>query len=215
MNGTFDRERESLLLAVAESVVFDGWTRAAIATAARDLGLDPVDAERLFPGGASEVLEAFSDWADQRMVEFYEAAGTEELRYSEKVALAVRLRLEAVEPYREAVRKGATVLALPRNGALGLRLLYRTVDAVWHTVGDTSTDYNFYSKRLLLACVYSSTLLYWLNDSSEGFERTWAFLDRRIAEVLKIGGRAGQLIGKALSLPERLVARRVGRTRTF
>src|SRR3546814_12431444 len=72
--------------------------------------------------------------------------------------------------------------------------------------GDRATDYNLYTKRALLAGGYSSTLLYWLNDRSEGFAATWAFLDRRIGEVLKVAGQLGKGVGTALSLPERLVA---------
>src|SRR3546814_8607904 len=95
---------------------------------------------------------------------------------------------------------------MPQNGPLAAKLLYRTVDAIWYACGDTATDYNFYTKRALLAGVYSSTLLYWLNDRSEGFAATWAFLDRRIGEVLKVAGQLGKGVGTALSLPERLVA---------
>src|SRR3546814_16617611 len=57
---------------------------------------------------------------------------------------------------------------------------------MWYAAGDTATDWNFYSKRALLAAVYSSTLLYWLNDRSEGFVDTWGFLDRRIGDVMRI-----------------------------
>src|SRR5262249_29964062 len=85
----------------------------------------------------------------------------------------------------ESVRRGLAMLALPFNGTLGLRLLYRAVDAIWYGVGDTSTDFNFYTKRATLAGVFSSTLLYWLNDRSEGNDATWSFLDRRIDDVMR------------------------------
>ena len=99
--------------------------------------------------------------------------------------------------HREAVRRGLSLLALPQYAPVATRLLYRTVDAMWYAAGDTSTDYNFYSKRALLAGVYSATLLYWLNDKSDGFEATWAFLDRRVANVLqvpKLMNRASQIL---------------------
>ena len=47
-------------------------------------------------------------------------------------------------------------------------------------------DFNFYTKRALLSGVYSATVLYWLNDNSEDFEKTWQFLDRRIDDVMQI-----------------------------
>ena len=85
----------------------------------------------------------------------------------------------------EAVRRGLALLALPLNAPLGLKLLYRTVDAIWYAAGDTSADFNFYTKRATLAGVFSSTLFYWLNDRSEGNTATWEFLDRRIDDVMR------------------------------
>jgi ubiquinone biosynthesis protein COQ9 len=84
------------------------------------------------------------------------------------------------------VRRALALLSLPFNAPLALKLLYNTVDALWYAAGDTSTDFNFYTKRATLAGVYSSTLLYWLNDRTPGSEATWAFLDRRIEDVMKI-----------------------------
>ncbi len=83
---------------------------------------------------------------------------------------------------------------------LGLKLLYRTVDAIWYAAGDTSTDFNFYTKRATLAGVYSSTR-HWLNDRSEGSEATWGFLDRRIDNVdaLRRSGRPNWARGAGLS----------------
>ena len=76
-------------------------------------------------------------------------------------------------------------------------LLYRTVDAIWYAAGDTSADFNFYTKRATLAGVFSSTLFYWLNDRSEGNEATWAFLDRRIDDVMRFEKFKGQFAKKA------------------
>jgi len=128
------------------------------------------------------------------------------MKVREKIAAGVRARLEAVAAHREAVRSGLSYFALPRNAASGLSCLYHTVDAIWYAAGDRSTDYNFYTKRALLSGVYSSTLLFWLNDKSEDFTATWSFLDRRIGEVLKVAGRLGKGVTAALSLPERFVA---------
>jgi len=107
----------------------------------------------------------------------------EALRYRDRVALAVRLRLEAVDP--ELVRRGAALFALPQHGGLGARLVWDTADAIWGALGDSSRDYNWYTKRATLSGVYSATALYWLGDQSPEHADTWAFLDRRIEGVLK------------------------------
>jgi len=153
------------------------------------------------------LIEAFSTWADGRMLDALEKQSLAAMKVREKIAAGVRLRLELLEPHREAVRRGLAFFALPQNGPLALKCLYRTVDAIWYAAGDRATDYNFYTKRLLLAGVYTSTLLVWLNDGSEGRVETWAFLDRRIAEVLKVAGRLGKAVTGALDLPDRMARR--------
>ena len=177
--------RGQLADAVAGEAAFSGWSETAMRGAARLIGAPEGEAERLFPGGPTAVLAWLSERADVRTVGMMEAAGSAELKIRDRIRLAVRTRIEQTVGGRESVRRGLAVLALPFNASLGLKLLYRTVDAIWYAAGDSSTDFNFYTKRATLAGVYSSTLLYWLNDRSEGSEATWSFLDRRIDNVMR------------------------------
>jgi ubiquinone biosynthesis protein COQ9 len=178
--------RDRLADAVAAEAVFDGWSRAALRAASRRLELPAGEADRLFPGGPVQVLTYASRRADLRTVEDMEKEGVANLKIRDRIKSAVRLRLERHAGEREAARRALALLSLPFNTPLALRLLYKTVDAMWYAAGDTSTDFNFYTKRATLAGVYSSTLLYWLNDRSPGSEATWSFLDRRIDDVMKI-----------------------------
>jgi ubiquinone biosynthesis protein COQ9 len=205
---TIEETRDKLLAAALAHVPFDGWSGRALQAGAADLGLDPALAANAFPGGPAELLEAFSAEIDRRMLVELEGRDLKSLKHRQRIGTAVRARLELLAPRREAVRRGLSFLALPRHAALGVRCLYRTVDAIWHAAGDTSTDYNFYTKRMLLAGVYSATLLFWLNDESDGFAATWAFLDRRLAEVVKIGGSLGRALGGLLDLPDRILRSR-------
>ena len=182
-----DRElRDSLADAVLAEAAFEGWSRTALSAASAKLGLSAGETDRVFPGGPVQILIFVSERADQRTVEDMEKEGVAGLKIRDRIKAAVRIRLERHAGEREAARRALALLALPLNAGLGLKLLYKTVDAMWYAAGDTSTDSNFYTKRATLAGVYSSTLLYWLNDRSEGREATWAFLDRRIDDVMKI-----------------------------
>jgi ubiquinone biosynthesis protein COQ9 len=170
--------------AIGNEAAFDGWTWTSIRAAARMLDLPAGEAERLFPGGPLDVLAYVSERADRRMVDDLEAEGVLTLKIRDRICDAVRIRLERHVGNREAARRALALLALPFNAPLAARLLYRTVDAMWYAAGDTSADFNFYTKRATLAAVYSSTLLYWMNDRSPGSEATWGFLDRRIEIVM-------------------------------
>jgi len=205
-----DRDhRLALLRAVLRHVPFDGWSPVALKAGATDLGLDLPKALLLVPGGMSELAELFHEEADRQMLEALAQYDLGKLKIRERIALAVRLRLAPWNGEREAVRRLLGFLAQPQEAPRAAKLLYRTVDAIWHGIGDRSTDYNFYTKRALLAGVISSTALYWLEDKSDGRADSWAFLDRRIADVMRIPaqiGRAKKLFEK-LPDPMRLLRR--------
>jgi ubiquinone biosynthesis protein COQ9 len=178
-------EKDAMANAIMSHAAFDGWTGTAMAAGARDLRKPVEEAQRLFPGGAVEII----DWIDAQATAGMQAALAARdlggLKIREKIALAVRLRLEPLTAHREALRRAASLMALPLNAGRGASALYRTVDAMWYGIGDRSTDFNFYSKRAILAGVYGSTVLVWLYDRSEGQSKTWDFLARRIEDVMR------------------------------
>ena len=178
--------KDALLHAMLPAVPFDGWSLTAMEAAAERAGIDPVELETLFPGGPRDVVAWFSRWADRETLVALRAAPRQKLRTSERVAFGVKTRLSILMPHREAVRRGLSLLALPQNFPLGAKLLYEAVDTIWHGAGDASTDFNFYTKRGLLAGVYTATLLYWLDDRSENAAASEAFLARRLADVLAV-----------------------------
>lgn len=178
-------EKDAMAEAVMTHAAFDGWTATAMAAGARDLGKAPEEARRLFPGGPVEIVDWIDRRATERMLEALAARDLSGLKIREKIALAIRLRLEPMTAHREALRRATSLMALPFNAAQAASALYRTVDAMWYGIGDRSTDFNFYSKRAILAGVFASTVLVWLYDRSEGQATTWAFLDRRIGDVMR------------------------------
>ena len=176
--------REALLKSTLRHVPFDGWSLRALRAGAEAIGLSQASIKVYFPGGGTEVLELHSRILDKRMEKTLIMSELNDMRIRDRIALAIRLRLETMEGEREAVRRAVTLLALPQNASLSWCLLYRTVDAMWRAVGDTAADWNFYSKRGLLAVVYGSSLLFWLQDETENKEETWKFISRRIDDVM-------------------------------
>ena len=184
---TYDRDadRLALLEATLSHAAFDGWSQKAFDAGAKEAGIPADRALNAFPGGMAELLAFYHETEDSRMLEAMARANVSEMRVRDRIAFAVKTRLQRNTRHREAIKSACSFLAMPHNAALALRLLYRTVDAMWYGAGDTATDFNFYTKRALLAGVYSATVLYWLNDRSEGMAQTWAFLDRRVDDVMR------------------------------
>lgn len=183
-------DKQKAALAIIEKalplVPFEGWTQQTLGKAALAAGYKKTDAIRVFPGGAIDAVDAFLRYSDESMAETLATYHLDTMKIRERITAAIRIKLEAFAPHREALRKAVGMQAAPFHCHRALKSLYRSVDAMWYAIGDTSTDFNFYTKRLTLAGVYSTTLLYWLDDKSAGFENTWAFLDRRIGDVMTI-----------------------------
>lgn len=202
--------QDQLLDAVLPHVAFDGWSVAAYDAAVTDTGMAPGLARAHCPRGAVDLAAAYHRRGDRAMIAALAAADTQALRFRDRIALAVRLRLDGAD--REIVRRGAALFALPQHAATGAALIWGTADAIWTALGDTSEDINWYSKRATLSAVYSATVLYWLGDDSDGHAATWEFLDRRIEgvmrfETLKAQLRDNPVLSRVLSGPLALIGR--------
>lgn len=182
---TLDELRPVLVDSLLNHVPFDGWTQAALARAAEDLGIPESRAELVFPGGAIDMVDAFIARLDDQMAAQLEALDLSAMKIRDRIRTIVRTRLDLSLPHREAIRRGISILGLPQNAVRATKILWRTADSMWYAAGDTATDYNYYTKRATLAGIYSSTLLVWLNDESDGLSETWGFLDRRIDSVMR------------------------------
>ncbi len=181
-----EKLREKILREALPHVAFDGWTDKMLKEAADRAGADDAELKAAFPRGVPDALVYFSSEADRQMTEAVEAANLKTMKVRERVTFAVRKRIEAVAEQKEAARRAAAVFALPMHALDGATCVYRSVDAMWRAIGDTSTDFNFYTKRALLSGVYTTTMLYWFADNSDDAKDTWKFLDDRIANVMQI-----------------------------
>ena len=177
--------RERMALAVGENAVFDGWTKAAIESTAARLDVNPAQARLAFPKNRTGMIDAYIEAVDRTMEERLLPKKLQGVKIREKIRALIWTRLQIMAPAREAVRRAMAILAMPQNVPLAMRIGWRTADLMWRLAGDTSTDYNHYTKRMTLGAVYTSTLLVWLDDDSEGWSETSAFLDRRIENVMQ------------------------------
>lgn len=205
--------KDALLAAIVPDVPFDGWTEAALTRAAERVGLEQGELRGLCPGGPRDLVAWFSHWADRETVRALEARDLSALKVHERIALGVETRLGVLAPHREAVRRSLALLTAPQNLALGAKVLYDAVDALWYAAGDGSTDFNFYTKRALLAGVYGATTLYWLDDRSPESADTRAFLHRRLRDVAMIPRATERMREWTSRLPDPFLFFRMARRR--
>jgi ubiquinone biosynthesis protein COQ9 len=206
-----EKLRLKLALPVGEHAAFDGWTAKAVESAAAQAGIDMAQAKLAFPKDPAQMVDAYILGVDAAMETHFNPDRIAALKVRERIRALIWYRLEVMGPAREAVRTGLSILAMPRNAVLGLRIAWRSADLMWRIAGDTATDYNHYSKRLILSGVYGSTLLAWLDDRSEGWTETSAFLDRRLAGVMRFEKWKASWAGSDLHRPS--LTRFLGRLR--
>jgi ubiquinone biosynthesis protein COQ9 len=187
-----DTFKTRFLLAALPDVPFDGWTEALMERTAKRLKLPQGKVAAAFPQGVRDLVIYFSGWATEETLKKLKKPALASLRVRDRITLGVRTRLEILQPYKQAVAVALSFMALPPHSFMMPKLVWNTADRLWWAAGDTATDYNHYTKRLLLSGVLTSTTLYWLNDTSKHQAQTWSFLDRRIENVLKIGQKMAQ-----------------------
>lgn len=187
-----DMLKDALALKALDDAPFEGWTADALGRAATSLGKPAMTAEALFPDGILDATRHLSTLFDRKLAAKLKRVNTDTLKVREKIALAVMMRLELMTPHKAGLRVALATWARPLQLPRAAKALWGSADKIWVWAGDTSTDYNHYTKRALLSGVMATTLLYWLQDQSPKAASTRAFLERRIENVLAIGRIAGK-----------------------
>jgi ubiquinone biosynthesis protein COQ9 len=206
-----EKLRLKLALAVGENAVFDGWTEKAVESAAAQLAVDPAKARLAFPKDQADMIDAYIAGVDAAMEAHFTPKVIASLKIRERIRELVWFRLETMGPAREGVRSALSILAMPQNAVRGLSIGWRSADLMWRLAGDTSTDFNHYTKRMTLSALYGATMLAWLDDQTEGWMETSAFLDRRIGDVMRFEKWKAEWRGNAIRRPS--LSRFLGRLR--
>ena len=208
---TLDEIRVHLAPAIAREAAFDGWTKLALEAAACGAGIEPSIAALAFPGGAVDMIDAWFAWVDAEIARRLPAETLAAMKIRARIAALVEARLEAVAADKEALRRAVAILASPQNLPRAARLDWRAADVMWRMAGDTSTDYNHYTKRGLLGGIYAATVLVFLDDDSQGFAETRGFLARRIENVMQFEKAKAGFLKRRERIPS--LSRFIGRLR--
>ena len=207
---TIETDKNDVIRAMLIHVPFDGWTEQAMAATADDLGIDLAAVSDLFPKGAASAIDAFVAMSDEDMVRAFAELEEQPQGVTATIKSLIMIRLDGAAPYREAVSMALKTLSRPQHSALALSTLYRTVDRMWRLAGDRSVDFNFYSKRALLAGVYSASLAYWVANPSADREKLERFVSQRLREVAFLP-KVTAPARKAATVGVQMVGRMIGR----
>jgi ubiquinone biosynthesis protein COQ9 len=208
---TLDEIREALAPRLAAHAAFDGWTDAAVAAAAHELGVDADIAWLALKGGPMALIDAWIGAVDAEMARRLPPEKMNAMKIRERITALVATRLEIAAPDKEGQRRALSIMAMPQNLVSAARIGWRSADRMWRLAGDIATDFNYYTKRATLSAVYVATLAAFVNDESDDFADTRAFLDRRIDNVMQFEKVKAQSKARRENLPS--LSRFIGRLR--
>jgi ubiquinone biosynthesis protein COQ9 len=208
---TLDEIREALAPRLAANAAFDGWNDSAVESAAMEIGVDPDIAKLSLKGGPMALIDAWIASVDAEMARRLPPEKLSAMKIRDRITALVATRLDIAAPDREGQRRALAIMAMPQNIPAAARIGWRSADRMWRLAGDTATDFNHYTKRMTLSAVYASTLSVFVNDESEDFAETRAFLDRRIDNVMQFEKVKAQAKTRRDMLPS--LSRFVGRLR--
>jgi ubiquinone biosynthesis protein COQ9 len=208
---TLDEIREAVAPRLAAQAAFDGWNDIAVEAAAFEVGVDPDLAKLSLKGGPMTLIKAWIGSVDAEMAHRLPPEKLAAMKIRERITALVATRLEIAAPDREGQRRALAIMAMPQNVPTAARIGWRSADRMWRLAGDTATDFNHYTKRMTLSAVYASTLAVFVNDESDGFAETRAFLDRRIENVMQFEKVKAQAKKRREYMPS--LSRFIGRLR--
>ena len=175
-----------------------GWTWDALYEAAFNSkklkSLTEEELQTLFDNKISNIIGIFNDKLDEEMYVIFNSQNNKNLGVTQTVKALVLSRFRASENCKSIIKMSLFFMAQPGNAYEALNQLMKTSSKIWEIAGDTSTGRNFYSKRLILAGVYSSTLAYWLAKETRSIDESEDFLDKRLDDVKNIGKISKQSI---------------------
>jgi len=188
--------RERWLDAALPLVAETGWTEPALAEAARRAGLDVGQQALAAPGGINQIIDHMFERASAAAQQALADRDLSAYRMHERVAEGIVAWLNALEPHRAAVRKAVQRGVMPWGAPAAGQQVWRTADWIWLEAGDTTTDYNRYTKRALLSAVIPQIVAFWLDDPTP--DALHAYTIKRLQQAMRLGQMGGRILGPIL-----------------
>jgi len=197
--GQSDEEiRRAILDAALAHVHARGFSIPALTQGAKDCGFESTAVlHGMFDNGGMAVLDHLCRSQTAAMVEEVSKLPLHDMTALERVQCAMKSRLEMNKPYLDIWASAMALGASPEHLATTHAHIAHTVDCMWEIAGVNSDEATTYTKKVALGAVYVSTELFMLSDQSLEHEHTWAFMDRRLNDLLNLQGLPLELASKA------------------
>ena len=166
-------------------VPFEGWNEQVFEKTCLEANISIIQGKLLFPRSSTDLMLSFLKRDDEELSNLIKKSDNVNQKYRNRISNAIFDRINLAQQNREAYRKALSLLALPHMAPDNAAMMWNLSDTIWIALNDSSTDINWYTKRITLGFVYSTSLIYWLGDESHELKKTKDFLERRIEDVME------------------------------
>ena len=179
-----NKARGEIYNEIKKYVSLNGWSDEILKEVSKKSNFSYAEILVLFPNGYIELLNMYLNEINNKMTIESKKLNLIHLKVHQRIRELIILRLNIMSLEKKLISKTYFHLFLPNNFKFSSKALYKSVDQIWFVAKDNSTDFNFYSKRAILAWIYNLVILHFINN--DNIEETINLLDKHLKIVSQI-----------------------------
>ena len=178
------KKRLEVLKCAKIFVLEKGLTKNSLENISKRYGLDINETELLFPEGNIDFIKFTLEQLNHDLEEYCKKIDLIRLPVHKRIRKVLLSKISLMNKNKLFYRSIFLNLLIPKKNFSLSNQLYKSVDQIWFIAGDSSTDFNFYTKRLILSGIYSRVILFFFNNKDQ--EELENILDESLKRVSKI-----------------------------
>ena len=177
-------KRQVVLRFAKKFVSENGLTKNCLENISKKYGLNADETDLLFPQGNIDLIKFALEQLNNDLEVYCRQIDLIRLPIHKRIRKVLLSKISLMNKDKSFYRSIFLNLLIPKKNFSLSSQLYNSVDQLWFIAGDSSTDFNFYTKRLILSGIYSRVMLFFFNNNNQ--EELENILDESLKRVSKI-----------------------------
>ena len=179
-----DKRRIEIINLSKDLIIKHGWNDLLFKKIHENKIVNIKELDVLFLNGYREMIRFFFDNLNKKLEDKNKNQNFLREPVHKRIRKILISKLEIINKDKPFFKRTFNYLLIPGNYRLLTKLLYKSVDTMWYISKDSSTDFNFYTKRMILVGIYIPVVIHLLNK--DNMLETERKLDNLLFKVSKI-----------------------------
>ncbi len=205
--------KQLILEKFLDNIAFEGVGEEVLEKSILESNLKPEHKELIFEEGVLSALEFYFNQIIQNLAQKIEShQNFSDLKIRQKIKFSVleifkyqtdhKLATSRILSFYFDIKNFTKSNYGPKPFSLAFKNLYRFSDQIWYLIGDKSTDYNFYTKRLVLSKLIAKSSKIFVDDVTTDLQKTSQAIDNEIENIMKFEKAKSQIKQNVENLSE-------------